>query len=167
MYICSNAQMCTSIQMSLESFDAKSSTFFLIRDSLINPREFKWILERQKLQNHFICRLFRVFYYSSYLASKFLSRWYNSLDYQCSTIKLLVTLDSVWIWKESHKLILTSSTLWQGLSLSEYGKLIDDWHLDPHVLFDPKGESVAKHLKLIHFRLSWWTREDYRFMWLV
>ena len=33
-----------------------------MRDSLINPREFKWILERQKLQNHFICRLFMFFF---------------------------------------------------------------------------------------------------------
>ena len=62
--------MCTSIQMSLESFDAKINTFFLMRDSLINPWEFKWILERQKLQNPFSCCFsLRVFFYISYLAS--------------------------------------------------------------------------------------------------
>ena len=96
MYICSKTQMCTSIQMSLESFDVKTllalqnarsfhlkrgqnsrwvcftssvaacgqkhQHVFLMRDSVINPWEFTWILECQKLQNHCICRLFRVFY---------------------------------------------------------------------------------------------------------
>ena len=34
---------------------------FLMRDSLINPREFNWILERQKLQNHIFVGFFRAF----------------------------------------------------------------------------------------------------------
>ena len=33
----------------------------LMRDSLINPREFNWILERQKLQNHIFVGFFRAF----------------------------------------------------------------------------------------------------------